>query len=180
MWCYFRFRSVRFWGFSVITAVVTAELSCSVFMVVWSWCSFFLISLLLSTFSSRWLVLAMVIFRRWYCCWLSSDGVCVSPAVAKAHGCCCACLLPCLFSFLRWWCLVLIRVMVVWGGEEMRCWCGVWLISPAFGFLDTWLSDRFQICWDLQDSLWVSVGFQICWDLQVSVSGWPLSCRYWL
>jgi hypothetical protein len=59
-------------GVFVTTAVVTAEFSCSVFMVAWSWCFFFLTSLLLSRFSARWGVLAAVIFRRWLCRGLSS------------------------------------------------------------------------------------------------------------
>jgi hypothetical protein len=63
-WCYFRVRSGRFLEFFVKTAVVTAEFSRSVSMVVWSRCFLFLISLLLSRFYARWGVLATVIFLR--------------------------------------------------------------------------------------------------------------------
>jgi hypothetical protein len=48
-------------------------------------------------------------------------------------------------------------------GSLMCRWCCVELV-----LYDTWFSDRFQICWDLQILFRVSEGFQICWDLQFS------------
>jgi hypothetical protein len=61
------------------------------------------------------------------------------------------------------------EVLVVFGSDVLRSDAvSVRLMSCVFCFFDIWISDHFQICWDLQNSFWVSEGFQICWDLQVS------------
>jgi hypothetical protein len=63
----------------------------------------------------------------------------------------------------------------------MRCWC-VWLMPIRIGFsLIFRFSDRYQICWDLQDSFLSRWWFpSLLRFAGLFVSGWPLSCRCWL